>query len=398
MFNLLASSPDIVGSGTATVKIVLGHAASAMSGIQNVGVGIASVFIIFVIFYSVSSILDGGKFQIKMLWPVLIYLCICSFSTVGSFAADFAANIQKQCVTAATNVQAKILDGKDYFNYCFDKMCEGRSITDPTFKEIMADRASTLQDEHPVEAGQLGGTPDVGSGDGGKVDEGGIGDSGYWSQLFGFVGDMYNTVKDITKSITKWYNNVKLDFVLPFMKDSVDKNGNNLSMITKAIMLLECGAQWIIAMVVQWICNLLQMAYICLGAVMLGILVAFGPITWAFAIIPGNGQTIKNWFLRICQYALYSPIVALISAFIAALEGEFMSLLGQNAGTGITGYSVFIPMSCIIVAILSLTAVPSIAASIIEGVSGAVSLSQGINTISSTINTTANVMQTMKKK
>ena len=391
------SGVDIEKFGESTVKVVLENSYSAMSALQNVGVGIASVFILFVIFYSVSSILDGGKFQVRMLWPVLIYLCVCNFNVIGGVAADFASNIQKQSVTAATSVKSNILDGKDFFTFFFDKMMMGR--TGQYSAEVERFRqeqyAKNLNDALP--SGSTATKAANGNGQTDTVDSNVNQDAkqgGLWGKIYDFASDAVDFAGSIIQSLSSWWTNLKAEFIAPFFTESSDE----ASKIEKIAMMLECGIQWLIALILQWFCNLLQTAFICLGAIMFGILVAFGPIVWAFAIIPGNGQTIKNWFLRLCQYALYSPIVVLISAFIAAMEGEFMQMLGTVQGHGM-GYPVFIPMACIIVSIIALTAVPSIAASVIEGVSGAVSLSQGWNTISSTVNTVSNIgqAQSMRK-
>jgi uncharacterized membrane protein len=45
----------------------------------EIGIGIGSIMLLFVVIYYITSILDGGKFQLKMLFPVFIYFLVCNF-------------------------------------------------------------------------------------------------------------------------------------------------------------------------------------------------------------------------------------------------------------------------------------------------------------------------------
>ena len=157
--------------------------------------------------------------------------------------------------------------------------------------------------------------------------------------------------------------------------------------ITEPISARMYKAKWgllgIVAVIFSWICEFLGLALTCLGAVMTGIIVAFGPVTWSFAIFPGNQRVIGSWLIRLCQFALYSPIVSLINAFILTC----LYKIGNAGGDG----SLTMLMGILICNIVALTSVPTIASMIIEGASGAVSLSQGLQTAGAAAGTAASM-------
>jgi len=103
--------------------------------------------------------------------------------------------------------------------------------------------------------------------------------------------------------------------------------------------------------------------------------VAFGPITFGFAVFPGQGRNILSWFLRLCQFALWAPICALIDVFSVMIFDEMAS---NSLSTG----SLAMAIAVAVCNLVALTSVPTIASMIIEGAQGAVSLSQGLQTIS----------------
>ena len=70
------------------------------NGFTQIGIGIASIFFLIVVFYYVASILDGGKFQIKMLMPLLIYLIVCNFNIVSQPVVSFTSTLTKSLCDA----------------------------------------------------------------------------------------------------------------------------------------------------------------------------------------------------------------------------------------------------------------------------------------------------------
>ena len=138
----------------------------------------------------------------------------------------------------------------------------------------------------------------------------------------------------------------------------------------------------IISSIVSWLCNVFSYVLRAFGGVMSGIIVAFGPITFAFAIFPGEGGRIKNWIIRIIQFAMWPPIVSLVDCFstkIFYMMAESFRALGHGGGS-----SFLMTIAVCVCNFIALTSVPTIAALVVEGaMEGAVSLSQGLQTIGS---------------
>ena len=334
-------------------KSILGQASSAMSVTQGVGQGIGSIFILFVIFHHVSSLLDGGKFQIKMLWPLLIYIIVCNFSLVASPIVSFTSAIQQGCGNASSAYQTRVLS----------EMTRGR-VTDGSCSlweafmiradmEIEDAQAKKIENDlNDIEVEEL------------AEDESGKKKWNFSSLVQGIKA----VFEQSWDGIKKWFAE---SITQPILGSAVYQRG-------------KWGLLGIVAVAFSWICEFLGLAVTCLGAVMTGIIVAFGPVTWAFAIFPGNQRVIGSWIIRLCQYALYGPIVALIQAFIVTC----LFKLGTTAsGDG----SLTMLMGVLLCNIVALTAVPTIASMIIEGASGAVSLSQGLQTAGSAMGTAASI-------
>jgi len=139
----------------------------------------------------------------------------------------------------------------------------------------------------------------------------------------------------------------------------------------------------LVAVILQWVATLMANIMKIFGNVLVAIIISFGPITWAFAIIPGNGKFITSWFLRICQFALYSPVVCLIQVFMAKTSVGIAEAMGAAgaAAAGTTSFavsgSVMTASATLLCEIIILCSVPTICSMIIEGASGQVSFSQG---------------------
>ncbi|MBQ8482928.1 MAG: hypothetical protein IJ504_01325 [Bacteroidales bacterium] len=126
----------------------------------------------------------------------------------------------------------------------------------------------------------------------------------------------------------------------------------------------------------SWICSGVSFCLKIFGIMMTSVVVVFGPISFAFAILPGRGANVVSWFIRICQFALFGPLCAFIDAFTVSAY----LLLDSSAGNAMGFLMVF---AITLANLVGLVSVPTIASMIIEGASGAVSLSQGLQTISS---------------
>lgn len=335
----------------ALTKSILGQCTSAMGVMQGVGVGIASIFLLFVIFHSVSSLLDGGKFQIKMLWPLVVYLIVCNFSLFASPVISFTSSIQSASLSAGSDYRNRIIanmtnnkvtDGDCSLFEAFMIKCE-QEIEESQLDKELENELNELDD---IEIEEVEAATD------GKS-------SKKWN-LKSLVSGTVNGIKSVLEWFGKWIGKTFTKLIAePLLGAEPYKK-------------MKWGLFGLIALIFSWVCEFLGLAVTCLGAVMTGIIVAFGPITFAFAVFPGNQKVIGSWLIRLCQFSLYSPIVALINAFITTTLFKMASASG--------GDSMVMLMGVLLCDIVALTSVPSIASMIIEGASGAVSLSQGLQT------------------
>lgn len=344
---LLAANKNAVE----TTKMILGQGASAMGALQSVGVGIASVIILFVIFKDVTAILDGGKFQAKMLLPLLIYLMVCNFNLVQKPVISFTSTLQSASVGACKGMKQSYLNSMTDGSYGADGC--------PNIMTAYVYKQNKLHQQGPkVTVKENDEDPKDTEG----LDEGEKNKRRSW-------------MKGIGATLSKWW---KTNFT--------DKLWNGWGVDTKDIdseVLRKVGITALLAAILSWVVNAFSIVLSIFGSVMTGIIVAFGPITFAFAVFPGNGKAIGSWIIRLCQYALYAPIAALVDSFSVVI-------LGETIGLGADGTLMLVAV--LICNLVALTAVPSIASSIIEGASGAVSLSSGLQSIGAALTAAGSVV------
>lgn len=345
--------------GISTLKIVseevtnneiLSSTTSTLAG------GIGAIFLLFVIFYYVTSILDGGKFQVKMLMPVLIYILACNFNWIVRPVTDFAATINGSLSGAAQNSSLKIIQAKggqpgdgimDLYRL--------RMKEDMTATKNKADQdfAKHHNDETP------------------KVSEDSQSDA----------DDAAKTMKERTNFIER---------ISDAISNSIDKKvgqwSDQLSFRTHQIgTVVKYSITGFLCSILCWVNNLMVQVLKIFGSVMAGIIMAFGPIVWAFAVFPGRGRTIQTWFIRVCQFSLWSPIAAFISYLNTAASLELLDSLSSGAD-GMFGLCV-----TFLANIIALTAVPSIAQMILEGASGNVALSGGLQQAAHAVTTASSI-------
>ena len=365
---------DYQGQAMSVAKQLLQTGQSAASGLAAIGKGIGAIFLLFVIFYYISALLDGGKFQTKMLWPFVIYLMVCNFGLVASPVLSFVTTLQKgcidHCVQLKTNLRAEA-----------DPSGETTSIWGLVMKKVNQDEvASGIVDNDEVaisltediEVGNLDGSGGAASPTGGGGYSGGSGDPGSYS---GSGGSSQKATKEkglkglgnqIAKTLKNWEQNIFGGFINVFSV-SIPKAVNTIGVYVK------WGFAALLASILQFICSAASLIMICFGGVMMAIIVAFGPITFAFGVFPGNGRVIGAWCIRLCQFALYSPLAYLIDAFNMSI---FTHITLQS------GSEVLMTVAILLCNIACLFSIPGIAAMIIEGASGSISLSQGLSSMS----------------
>ena len=345
-------------------KMVLGYGAEAMESLQHVGVGIASVFLLFVIFRYVSAILNGGRFEVKMLLPLLIYLMVCNFNLVCRPVVGFTNILQRRSVEACRTLKANYLDHvtKGHFDKTPDLLtayiyCYMDSKSSPA----TSSEARMIMDEP----------------DGDVTDQAGTRSA----ELNGVKGD-----DDLEKK-EGWFSGMR-EALSNFWRKNVLSHlwSGWLTCDTSDISVsdfMKIGITALLASILQFLCSAFSIVLSIFGAVMTGILVAFGPITFAFGVFPGNGKVIGSWLIRLCQYSLYAPIAALVDSFAAIVLGESVTM--AMSGT-------LLIVAVLICNLVALTAIPSIASFIIEGASGAVSLSSGLQSIGSGLTAAGSVL------
>lgn len=310
-----------------------------------VGQGIGAIMLLVVVFYYITSILDGGKFQIKMMLPFLIFFIVCNFSWISKPVVSFTSAITEELVKSCASEKASLKDKVG---------CrEGATFSD------MAN--ATHQDE-ANDSGPVIEEVYEGMNRGKDAPK----DTVSEPKTKGIYGKIsYHVKKGIGEAATKGSLDFQKETSVQGLNTDGNPDGKGFKPTTRNL-----GFLGLFAGLISFICTLMSSVLSAFGGIMTGLILAFGPITFAFAIFPGQGGTVKSWFIRLCQFSLWAPICALIDVFSVKI---FCMLSGADSGA-----SVAMTIAVALCNLVALTSVPSIASMIIEGASGAVSLSQGL--------------------
>lgn len=338
------------GEAISIIRELTEYAADTIApGFEDIGKGIGAIMLLIVSLYYISSILDGGKFQIKMLLPFLIFLFVCNFEWISTPVTSFTTTITESLVETCDGAKASILAKNNCSETAnINDMHNSKNGT-PTDDEIgtLLQRTGEAKDEdNQEETDGQNAEPEVGKTRGLSL--------------------------GVKRGMDKFVNNMSLEW----QKEAAGESYANLSdksSSKKHFSLKNLSFQSLISSVVSWVCDIMSYVLRAFGGVMSGLIVAFGPITFAFAIIPGHGGNIKSWIIRLCQFSLWAPICALIDCFSV----KIFDMLSTAAGTS----SILMTIAVAVCNLVALTSVPSIASMIIEGAQGAVSLSSGLQTI-----------------
>ena len=336
---------DLNQQGVSLTKMLLNDMEPALDTIADIGIAIASVFLVVVIFVYVTNILDGGKFQVKMLVPIFVYLCVCNFKLVAGPVIWFTSTIQEKCVSACKGIQDEFIrahtssDKANVFSLftAFMNESERRDPLSNTEKEL------GQQDEASDDTGYAETEETVTHSK-----------KGYFQAL---KDNLANSLKNFWDEVV--VKRIWGGFIVANLRSKT------------------FGLAGLFVVILDFIASIVALAITAMGAVMTAIVVCFGPITWAFAVYPNNSKTLAAWAIRICQFSLYSPICMLIQAFFTTMFYGLVDKLFTNGGAG----SLLGIAGLIMGLIAALMSVPAIASMIIEGAQGAVTLSQGIMTI-----------------
>ena len=346
---------DPVSISQSALDAVMGGGTPMMGGCVTLGTSIASIFLLFVIFRCITSILEGGKFSVQMLGPVVIYLCVCNFSFIARPVSVFVTSIQSGMYghfKSANDALYTDADGNRMSK--LDKFIESynqNNAAEIAKLEQELEEASKKPTEIEI-------TDDEGDPDSGKPHK-------------KFLGIDFTAIgNSISRTLKKWWEDIKLKFTESFLEYQIaERKGMKTAIVS-------IGFTWILAVVLDFFVKIITAVMTAMGGVLVGVAMAFGPISWAFAVIPGNGGAIKAWFIRICQFGLYSPLCALVNYFSSKC---LLASIGSNAGS-VAGL-----IAVLICNLVLLTAIPQIASSIIEGASGGLSLSNGVQTLISPV-------------
>ena len=347
---LAAGDEKIMNMTKTLTDFATGDMTAAFS---NIGRGIGGIMLLIVALYYITSILDGGKFQLKMLLPLLIFILVCNFSWVSGPVTSFTQTITSSLVSACERKKASINEK----NGCL----ESANIND-----LNNAKMDTRKDGEQVE--QLLGNTEAATQ---KKDDSSIDEEGASSTNKNGGGENWK-VRMVKGGIMSAGRQASYDFQVESSGENIvepasEKKGRKLG-------LQNLGWQGIISSVISWICQIMSAVLSAFGAVMTGIIVAFGPITFGFAVFPGQGRNILSWFLRLCQFALWAPICALIDVFS-------VMIFDTMASSTMTAGSLAMAIAVAVCNLVALTSVPTIASMIIEGAQGAVSLSQGLQSM-----------------
>jgi len=349
---------------------------------RAVGAGIGSVMMLIVLFYYLVSLLDGGKFQLKMMVPFVIFMFVCNFSWISRPVTSFTSAVCGGLVDALDGVTAGV------------KASYGAAPT-----ATLADLQKKMQEKYvmtnygPVVKRELDSLTVLTLK---QVDEM-YGNSTYAAQAAGYHRG-YATdqlQKGLAAETAGAYaaDAAVIDSLAAQAPNYAEGGETGSSMVARGLSKVGHATAYrlnsemtttpagpetasykgVIEIVISFVCELMGYVLRAFGGLMSAIIVAFGPVTFAFAIMPGQARTVKSWFIRLCQFSLYAPICALVQCFSVKIF-DFMYM---TSGVG----SVLMGIAVSICNLVALTSVPSIAAMIIEGASGAISLSQGLQAI-----------------
>ena len=366
----LVTRVEMEGKTIEATKMVLGYGAEAMTGLQTVGMGIASIILLFVIFRYISAMLNGGRFELKMLFPLLIYLMVCNFNLVCRPVVNFTTLLQSKSVEACKGLKAKYMNVLTDNHFSEDPNFLTAYIyaslkKKPSTSSTIGDTAKKILENPDAEESDFTEISDAEANGGSSPSEGADDSEERRGWLSGFREALSNF----------WRKNVLSHIWEGWLIYDVSE--------VSVTDFMKLGITALLASILQFLCSAFSIVLSVFSAVMTGIIVSFGPITFAFAVFPGNGKVIGAWIIRLCQYALYAPIAALIEAFTAIVLGESLSM-------GFSGMLLIVAI--LICNLVALTAIPSIASSIIEGASGAVSLSSGLQSIGAGLTAASSVL------
>ncbi len=362
---MLVMPLDSVSTVSSLTEGIVSMARNASAALGNVGIGIGSILVLIAVFRSVAAILDGSRFQIKMLVPVLLYILVCNFSVVADVAIYLTGTVTRQSVDACNKTYSSALGNRTWMEAMWDEMNKGADHG----REELERQIREYEEEDREYKKAVEESDDSAS-------------STFVGRIFGKAGQA------ISLQIKKWWDQFRYGAYNKLMLATSKVRQYNLGSL-----IFTYGLPMLAVAILEWIGRIVQYVVCCIGAVGIGVIVAFGPITWSFAILPGNGRVVLSWFIRLLQFSLYAPIVALVNAFTFQIMTDYCFKISELNATGGASGGFFSPLIMLVVLVANLvclTAVPTLSSMIIEGASGQISFSQGLQVMTSPVRSVMN--------
>lgn len=307
-------------------------------GISAIGGGIAAVMLLAVSLYFLGSMLQGTKFQLKMGVPVLLFILICNFTWVSKPATSFISRLSGTLVEEIGSKKQVIFNEGLGGNYeCADAY------------QYFAIRKHTQSF-----AARITGA------------------------VFGSSNIFIRAFDKLKARFIQQLRNPELDDgSLGDGGEETDGSGADSEPIDIGLSKYDMSLMGLIALILNFVCNVVGVCVQCMGICLIAIHVALGPVVWAFSVFPGRAGNVISWFVRLCQYSLYAPLCALVNVFCV----KMLVLIDTETGL----LTMLVLVALLVCNIILLTSIPTLASMIIEGAQGSVSLSQGLQTMASTV-------------
>lgn len=352
------NSEQVINVSEDLLSFVSGQTFDAFKAI---GIGIGAIMLLLVVIHSMIAILDGGKFQMKMLLPLLIFFFVCNFSWVSAPVTSFTNTLTKAACQSFQGAKSKLLkDESDGHARDIGGLFWYKKKQKDNEKYAEYFKLKKMEEE----SGKISG--DQGANEGIDMELAEEQRKKYfWNEVF----NMGNPIK----ALNKWVNNL-IDKKNAELLASMDTDSTSDESEEKTYSYLNLSFSGMCVSLLSFLANIISLALRSLGIVMTALVIAFGPITFAFAVWPGKGSMIVSWFLRICQFALYAPICMFLDVIILKVF-----ILMYSGADGVMG--TVMVLGVLLASVVAFTSVPSIASMIIEGAQGGISLSQGLQTL-----------------
>ncbi|MBQ8482929.1 MAG: hypothetical protein IJ504_01330 [Bacteroidales bacterium] len=116
---------------------LIGGSLEMAEGVGRIGIGIGAIMLLIVVIYYIITILAGGKFQMKMLIPLLLFLCVCNFGWVARPVVQFTTTLSRSITEVLMDKKHDLLNpqGSEGISTVNDHYVSTHLEDDPTSGE-----------------------------------------------------------------------------------------------------------------------------------------------------------------------------------------------------------------------------------------------------------------------